>query len=179
MPATYKIIANQKISGGSAPTTITFSGIPQTFSDLVIHLSHKASGATDYALLRYQLNGSSSSQYSNTGSRAAGGNFSATTDNNQANMNCAYSIGGNAGATNGMGSMQIYIPQYTNATQVKVGYVTSNASSYSSTYWASAWVYQNVNNSSIGGITSISFNYANGWSFADDTQITLYGVSNS
>ena len=176
MPGTYIFIANSKVTGGATPTTISFSSIPQTFNDLVIHISHRSASNDTYAALRYTVNGASGA-YSYTGAQAVAANFSATTANNQATMFCGNSIANQL--SSGTGAMQIYIPQYTNATQVKVGYVTNMASTYSSSQWANNWLYQNINNSSIGGISSMIFSYANGYTFADDTQITLYGVSNT
>ena len=176
MPATYKFIANSKVTGGSTPSTIAFTGIPQTYKDLVIHISHRSASNDTLAQVRYTVN-TASSDKSWTGSQALAANFSSNTGNNQANMVCGYGMANQV--SSGTGAMQIYIPQYTDATQVKVGYVTNMASSYSSSYWAMNWFYQNINNSSIGAITSITFNYANGYLFADDTQITLYGVSNT
>jgi hypothetical protein len=77
MASTYEIIASQTISGTST-ISVTFSSIPQTFTDLRVVVSTGYSW-TD-TLMDMDLNGNSSSIYSGndlngTGSAANTGNF--------------------------------------------------------------------------------------------------------
>lgn len=74
MPATYEPIASTTVSG-SAVATITFTSIPQTYTDLIIVVAGQGSGTTDV----YTKMGN--------GSIDSGSNYSATTlygANNQA-----------------------------------------------------------------------------------------------
>jgi hypothetical protein len=178
MPGTYKFIANQKITGGSAPTTITFSSIPQTFNDLAIHVTCKVNDNTTYGVLRYRVNGASSA-YSWTGSWGTDGAMSGTTAQNQAQGALGNFTGNGYGISTPAGTMSMYIPGYNVDGVVKIASSFATSSAYSSTVRHQNWTYSNINNSSIGAISSISFFFANGYSFADDSQITLYGIANS
>ena len=61
MPQTYTPIATQTLT--SPVSTITFSSIPSTYTDLVLIISGSASAQVD---LRYTLNSDSGSNYSRT-----------------------------------------------------------------------------------------------------------------
>jgi len=178
MPGTYKFIANQKITDSSAPTTITFNSIPQTYNDLAIHLTTRTADATGYAVLRYRVNGASSA-YSWTGSWGTDGSMSSTTGHNQAQGALGNIMGNSNGSTQPAATTWLYFPAYNVDGQVKIASSMTTSSSYGSTVRHQNWTYSNINNSSIGAISSVSFFFANGYTFAQDTQITLYGISNS
>jgi hypothetical protein len=61
MPATYEPIATTTL--GSASTTITFSSIPATYTDLVLIVVGTSSGS---ASLFFRLNGDTGTNYSST-----------------------------------------------------------------------------------------------------------------
>ncbi len=76
MPKTYEPIATTTL--GPASASVTFSSIPQTYTDLVVVGSLSATAGLDYW---YRLNSDSASNYSNTrltgdGSSAASGRTS-------------------------------------------------------------------------------------------------------
>lgn len=178
MPGTYKFIANQKITDSSAPTTITFSSIPQTYNDLAIHLTTRTADNTNYAVLRYRVNGSSSA-YSWTGSWGTDGAMSGTTAQNQAQGALGNIMGNANGSTQPAATTWLYFPAYNVDGVVKIASSFTTSSAYSSSLRHQNWTYSNINNSSIGAISSVSFFFANSYTFAQDTQITLYGISNS
>ena len=62
MPSTYTPIATNTISG-SATTSVTFSSIPSTYTDLVLIASGSTSAGVD---LNVRLNGDTSTNYSRT-----------------------------------------------------------------------------------------------------------------
>jgi hypothetical protein len=79
MPVTYEPI--QTYTLGSAASTITFSSVPSTYTDL--RLVFTGTTSIDGVEVRVRLNGSSTSLYSNTqltgnGSSASGNRYSAT-----------------------------------------------------------------------------------------------------
>jgi hypothetical protein len=73
MPATYEPIATTTL--GAAATSITFSTIPATYTDLRLVIVPIANGGSDYNLF-VQLNGVSAAEYSKT--RITGDGSSAT-----------------------------------------------------------------------------------------------------
>ena len=74
MPSTYERI--QSTTLGSVATSITFSSIPATYTDLRLVIVPIANGASDYNLF-VQLNGSGAAEYSRT--RIFGDGTSTTT----------------------------------------------------------------------------------------------------
>lgn len=163
--STYTPIASITLS--STATSITFSGIPQTYTDLVLVANTiVASGTGNDVALRF--NGDSGSNYSNTymlgtGSTTISGRNSLT-----------YSDNGYLDANSGNPNTRIInIPNYTNATTFKIN--TSRASGVNggqTTAYVNTW----RSNSAITSITvfsSFSLTYAVGTTF------NLYGVANA
>ena len=83
MPATYEPIATTTL--GSASTTITFSSIPATYTDLrLVLVDRGASGST--ILVRF--NSDSGSNYSRTRLQGDGASASSSQSTNQASVIC-------------------------------------------------------------------------------------------
>jgi hypothetical protein len=153
MPKTYEPIATQTVSG--TPTTVTFSSIPQTYTDIhyVIYTPTIAGVNTNA-----NFNGDTGTNYSWMqlyGDGSAAGSFRG---NNQAYML--------AGVSDGISAIQGDIMNYTNTTTYKTlltrggggrRYVESDINLWRST----------------AAITSINFVAAN-WS--DGSVITIYGI---
>lgn len=112
MPSTYSQIATQTL--GSTATSVTFSSIPQTYTNLVLVTSAiNTGGATDLFLT---INSDTGTNYSytwitGTGSAASSGRISTN-----ANMRMAYY--GIPGSVFGS-IITTHIPQYTNTTTFK------------------------------------------------------------
>jgi hypothetical protein len=86
MTSTYEIIASQTISGTST-ISVTFSSIPQTFTDLRVVVSTGYSW-TD-TLMDMDLNGNSSSIYSGNDLNGTGSSVTTGNVNNQVKFNNA------------------------------------------------------------------------------------------
>ena len=153
---TYEVIQHQEVGAGGA-ASITFSSIPQTYTDLVILHSLQNAGA--YDIIKLSFNGSAA----NSSSRNLRGTGSAT-----ASSTDAYAVGG--WSYNGNGS--ITIPNYTssnyksfsvdtvsevNATETRLGIV------------AGLW-------SQTAAITSISLALNSGANFTQYSSATLIGI---
>jgi hypothetical protein len=77
MPGTYEPIATQTLA--SAAASVTFSSIPSTYTDLVLIMNAKGTGAANPAL---RFNGDTATNYSSTvlhGSGSTGSSFYYTT----------------------------------------------------------------------------------------------------
>jgi len=125
MATTYILIASSVLS--STAPSVTFSSIPQTYTDLLLKISAKASGATgstaDYAAL--QFNGSTSSVWSGTvlNGTGAAANSARSPANQVYNGDAAifpYVPGGAASVTaNSFSNGEVYIPNYASTSAVK------------------------------------------------------------
>jgi hypothetical protein len=80
MPNTYEAIATNTVAGTST-TTITFSSIPSTYTDLVIVAQYKAV-SNNYLMVR--LNGDTASNYSRTEMQGNGSSISNYNGSNEA-----------------------------------------------------------------------------------------------
>lgn len=106
--ATYSLIASNTLS--TANSTITFSSIPATFTDLVLVCNLFSSGTT-YSGIRF--NGDTGSNYSLTDFYGDGGG--GITSSRQTNIS-----GGGSGPTMGSGNVLIYnILNYSNSNTYK------------------------------------------------------------
>ena len=164
MPAgnTYEAIATNTVSGSST-TTITFSSIPSTYTDLILVLNAATGSSVRDAIVRF--NSDSGTNYSNTDLKGSGSTATSTRDSNS---NAAY-FGWATAITTSFESINImHIQNYSNTTTYKTALARGNtASRYVSTtvnLWRST--------SAINTITCI----ANGDNFAAGSTLSLYGI---
>lgn len=174
MTAFLELIQNQTV--GSTPvSTITFSNIPQTYKDLVLHISsrtNRTGGTADGNFIR--LNGDATALYSRTyldfySSASAGRetgygswNFDSTA------QDIAIFPAGTFGNT------WVTIPEYANSSQWKTGisdYVLGTSSTGSVYMGLSGGLYRSNN-----AITSIVLGSVQGYSFTQYSSFTLYGT---
>jgi hypothetical protein len=160
----FKIASTTVGSAGSA--TITFSNIPQGYTDLILKVSARSnkSGSTDYMLVTF--NGSSSNISSRTlwGSGSSTGSYSSTS--------ILPVFNGNTATSNTFGNMEIYIPNYTSSNYKSVSIDTvdeNNATGASTGFDAGLW-------SSTSAITSISLTPRDGTLLLQYSTATLYGI---
>lgn len=171
MPNTYSLIASSTAGSGGA-SSLTFSSIPSTYTDLCVKVSTRNLDATVLAYVR--INGNTGSNYSTrrlygTGS-AAGSNTSSGT---------FFTIYGLSNASPYTASVfsngEIYLPNYANTSYTKlisVNTVTENngTEAYSSLE-AGLW-------NSVDAINSISIFYS-GFNQAQYSTAYLYGIVSS
>ena len=110
MANTYTLIASNTLSTSAA--SLTFSAIPNTFTDLVDRWSARISlGAKDqYTYI--QFNGDTSTNYSTTFLYTDAVTVTSTRSSN-ANYYFPTDVTGDAATANTFGSAEIYIPSYT------------------------------------------------------------------
>lgn len=114
MPATYQLIASNILS--TATSTITFSSIPATYTDLVVRFSARNTASSDYTVPIVRLNNLATSIYSwSLASNNNGSSFAYTQANNSSLGAESYVPSVNVTA-NTFGSYEIYIPSYTSST---------------------------------------------------------------
>lgn len=151
--ATYSLISSQTTSGSST-TVITFSSIPQTFTDLVLVVNGTAvSGGPD---LKYTFNSDTGSNYARIAFYGTGSAAFVARDINQTGTNTGYL--GTSNTTN-----ILNVPDYSNTTTYKNIVARINAAIYLGTWRSTAAI------SSIT-LTIVSSSYASGCTFK------LYGI---
>ena len=173
MANTYTLIASSTVGAGGA-SSISFSSIPSTYTDLVIKLSTRdtdASANNGYVLMTF--NGSTSS-YS---ARQLRGSGSAVVSGLGGTTNIDVAIGGamdSAGnTTNTFSNIEVVIPNYAGSSYKSTSSDAvgeNNATAAYSGFVAGLW-------SNTAAITSISF--APTVLFAQYSTAYLYGVKNA
>ena len=165
MPVTYEPIATTTL--GSTATTVSFTSISGTYTDLVLVYSSRSQGGYDYQQSSIRFNGDSGSNYSYTqltGDGSSAGSFS------QANINSIPS-GFDIGTTqSGKWSVNIVnIMNYSNATTNKTVLGRANAEPSLTAGRVGLW-------RSTAAITSIEVLRDDANGFSVGSTFTLYGI---
>lgn len=163
--STYTPISSITLT--STATSVTFSGIPQTYTDLVlVATTIVASGTGNDVGLRF--NGDSASNYSNTYMLGTG--TSAVSGRNT----LTYSDNGYLSSNSGQPNTRIInIQNYANTTTFK-----PNVSRASGDNGAQVTAYSNIWHST-AAITTIEVYSASGLTYAIGTTFNLYGITTS
>ena len=171
MATTYSLIEAKTLA--SPTTSVTFTSIPATYTDLIIKTSvrHDGASAQDTFLIT-AFNGATG--FTNTWIRGAG---SGTITSSSAIVGTASYVGQLPGAnatSNTFDNTEIYIPSY-RSSQYKPFSVYSVQENNSATAYmgvtAGLW-------SNTAAITSIAFS-ASGNNFVSGSTFYLYGISNA
>lgn len=168
MANTMKLINSQTVGSGGA-STITFSSIPQTYSDLVIKLTGRNSTTEGNVLLSF--NGSTADFTSRLlYGQGASASYAAYTDSRGLLTNYSTAI------SNAFSSSEIYIPNYTSSNQK----CWSSDSTMEDNIISPVYMFLYGGNwAQTAAITSIGLTAINSSSFTQNTTAYLYGISNS
>lgn len=165
----WRTIQHQEL--GSNQADITFSNIPQTYTDLMLTFSLRTTlGGLNFDDMSMRINGDTGNNYTNRTLRAREGTVSSvgsTPGRLAIHEACA------AGApANSFGSGQLYIPNYT-LSGIKsissMGYSIANNSTLQGGIIAGYW-------SGNAAVTSISLFSVNGQNLVQYSSATLYGI---
>lgn len=157
--STYTPIYSTTLS--SAVSSITFSNIPTTFTDLSISLEVQLASTGEDVYVRF--NGDSGSNYSSTWLRAISNTASSL---RQSSTGCRLSDGGSS-TTGNTTQQTINIQNYSNATTFKTTLSRANNASRGLDAFVNLW-------RSTSPITSLTF-YTSAGNISSGT-ITLYGI---
>lgn len=169
MPVTYSLIASATSNGSVA--SITFSAIPQTFTDLVVRISARNTGTNVDNSMAIQPNGSSANDSSTW---LSGSGSAASSSRSTADFNAGRITSGNATA-NTFGNNELYIPNYTVAANKPMsifGVAETNATAVEMRVNAMLW-------SNTAAITSLNITTDGVGNFASGSTFFLYGIKNS
>ena len=174
MAATYTLISSQVL--GSSSASVTFSSIPQTYTDLKLAISARTGNGAYLDNLFMTISSDTGSNYSNTRLEGSGttASSSATTNSTPtASANLSYVNA--AGATASVFSnTEIYIPNYTSSTnkQIYAYSVVENNSATSNEVYSTAELWRGTS-----AVTSLTFSCNN--SFVVNSSFYLYGIRNA
>jgi hypothetical protein len=159
MPTTYEPIATTTL--GSAQSSVTFSSISGSYTDLVLVVAAASNSAGTYSVT-LRFNSDSGSNYSDT---RITGNGTAAASNRDSSQTEMYPVN----ITNTFGTVIHQIMNYSNATTNKT--VLSRGISADYQVWANVGLWRKTPEA----ITTILLSVA-GNSFASGSTFTLYGI---
>lgn len=156
---------------GSSAASVTFSSIPQTYTDLIVRCSTRSVAGTPYEMMAIQLNGSAAANYSETFMWGTGSIAVSTRDTAQTYSYPAVTSCG-ADTANTFGTTEIIIPNYTSAAykllSIHSAQETNNATARLGPV-AGLW-------SQTTAVSSIVLTVLVGTSFAAGSTFHLYGI---
>ena len=169
MATTFEAIATVTVGSGGA-ANITFSSIPQTYTDLLVKISARTnwSNAVNADGINIRPNGSTSSR---TAIRLYGSGSAAGSDTN---INPIAASNASSTAST-FGNAEIYIPNYAGSTNKSMsvdGVSETNATTTYGGFAAFLW-------SNSAAITSLELFPENGTLLNEHSTATLYGIKNS
>lgn len=170
MAATYIPITSITLSASAA--SVTFSGIPQTYTDIVIRYSARTTNASFVGLSPITIN-SISSGYSNTVLEGNGSTANSSRSSSAANWNYGAGVTNGAGATaNTFSSNEMYIPNYANgAYKVAGSFGVTEGNVANGVYMeAVASLLQNT-----AAVSSVTIS-GGGYDFVAGSTFHLYGI---
>lgn len=167
MPTRRQLI--QKITLNANASSVTFSNIPQNYTDLRIVASTRSSFASNAITVKLRFNGSASD--TNHSCRRLVGNGSSATSDTQTFCQLG-GMQGTTTASNTYSVMQAYIPNYSGANNKTIYSVSATEDNVTTAYIA------NFSNlfSSTSPITSIEVLDASG-NFVANSTFYLYGIT--
>jgi hypothetical protein len=175
MANTFELIASSTV-GATSVTSIDFTSIPSTYTDLVVIISGRTDGSGNMAM---QVN-STTSGY--TGKRLSGSGTSATSDSlsgqNGFTGNSYYTgtLGGSSSTASTFGNAQFYIPNYAGSTNKSISTDTVNENNGTAAYMdLTAGLLSNT--AAISSIKLLCWVTTD--KFVQYTTAYLYGVRNS
>jgi hypothetical protein len=174
MANTYELIAQSVLVSTTA--TVTFSSIPQTYSDLVIRASVRQSIANNYQNFDYTINGVTTADYDYYA--FYGNSLTGPTGASSFSSTASFAGYTNAASSpaNTFSNSEIYFPNYTNTSYKKPsgGYTYSEYPGSATGDSNQTAMFANLNNST-AAITSIELK-AVSTTFTVNSSFYLYGI---
>jgi hypothetical protein len=162
MATTYTPIAS--ITLGSDASTVTFSSIPQTYTDLVVVCNVSGSRATFGGDFLTRFNGDTGTNYSITLLRGNGSAASSTRQPNDSAINYGY-----ISPTGNFGPAVINIMNYANTTTNKTSIARTNDAGQGTALCVGLW-------RNTAAITSILFFPGDAYVWKSGSTFNLYGI---
>lgn len=163
MPSTYTPIATTNGTGSSS--SITFSSIPSTYTDLILIVNGATASSTGNPCLRF--NGDTGTNYSRTN---LGGSGSSAYTDRETSANRILLIGGVYFSNTLNTNLIVHIQNYSNTTTYKSTLCRANKAT--DAVDANVGMWRNT-----AAINSLTFFTASGFNISSDSTFTLYGIA--
>jgi len=172
MAATYNLISSQVL--GSSAASVTFSSIPQTYTDLVIRFSVRTDYSSPYDFAGITFNGVTGTSYSITKLSGTGTAASSGKTSSAANMDMGVPYDGATATANTFANNEVYIPNYTSTSSIPVSIITMQENNTTAAYITATAALSRIG----AAITSITFSGSSG-NLVTGSSFYLYGIRNS
>ena len=173
MPATYTLISSNVLT--SSQTSVTFSAIPATYTDLVLRASVRSDAAATVKETEIIFNSDTATNYSFTNVLGLGSNGTASQQFGTQAYGWTGKIAAASSTSDTFANVEIYIPSYT-VSQNKPFSSNNMNENNAATLEATASVASQWRNNA--AITSILF-YPRASNFVSGSSFYLYGISNA
>ena len=173
MANTYTLISSTVLS--TTTSSVTFSSIPSTYTDLVIRVGGRTDQAAVAASVRFYINGNTSSVYSFTRMLGTGSAVSTYTSGTGNELYFNNGASGSSSTANSFGIAEIYIPNYQSTTSKPMFSYQAQETNASA---ANMGVTAGLTTIS-SAITSIEVLTNPSQSYVAETSFYLYGIKNS
>ena len=176
MAATYTLISSQVL--GSSTATITFSSIPQTYTDLVFKGSIRSDSAgllTNRPYIRW--NGDTAANYSGTeiyGTGTTSSSYRRTSAVQQSISELGFDSAGNT--SNTFTSFEMYIPNYTSTASKQMNTILVTEQNGTTSNGLELWANLYVGTSAI---SSFAIYQDAGTNYSIGSSFYLYGIKNA
>lgn len=170
MPDTYTLL-EKVVIGATSAERITFTSIPQDYTDLKIVGSVRSESPNPYDFMYCYVNGVSGSYYPGRRLRGDGSNASSAS-NSLSYGNFEY-VNGDGATANTFGNFEMYFPNYSGSAQKSFS-IDSAQETNNVTAYLHAWAYNYTNGTS--AITSIVLASGSGY-FKQYSTFYLYGIA--
>lgn len=174
MAATFVPI--QSVTLASSAASVTFSSIPQTYTDLVLKISCRTTASANGGTLVIQLNSDTASNYSYTRLYANGASsYSDFGGGQPTGARIGFTTAANS-TSNTFASSEIYLPNYASTTARPISGFSVPENNATNVYYTSVYasLYRGTS-----AATSLTILEDAGQSFVAGTTFHLYGIKNS
>jgi hypothetical protein len=169
MPSSRILIASNTL--GSATTTVTFSSIPSTYTDLVLRMSTRIDSAPGTADLIIQINSGGNMSYTRIQGNGATASSFRSTGNSTLPVNYLQQ---SDSTSNTFDSSEVYFPSYTSSNNKVISSFGVQETNGTTAYMrAIAHLRSNTES-----ITSLEIRNG-GYNFVAGSSFFLYGIKNS
>lgn len=173
MANTYKLIETKTLS--SSASSVVFSSIPQTYTDLHFRVSTRNSNNSNYVAGYLKFNNDTSTRIS----ALMWGNGQPSSTINHSTLSGAFIgdiVGSASGLTLFMSNLEVYIPNYANSSNPYKVYQADSTAMNTAAPAYNEFVVGTWNNSN--AITEVAFEFLTG-SFVANSVFSLYGINSN